>query len=221
MSVHFQKELESLQTAVSRLAGQVLISLKDAVKALKESDLMLGESVIGRDARIDRMEIAVEKSCQHLLTLQQPVAGDLRYIMSVLKINMDLERMADQAANVAAQVTYLLSCSPPCQQLPRELSRQSDLVIAMVRDGLKALTGSDVELARKVIGADDEVDSIHRGMHAQVAGGITANPDRAEEMICRLKISHELERIADHAVNICQEVIFIAEGLIARHRTDA
>jgi len=221
MTVHFQKELESLQTAVSRLSRQVLVSLEDAVKALKTSDLMLGESVIGRDARIDRMEVNVERSCQHLLTLEQPVASDLRYIMSVIKINIDLERMADQAANVATQVTYMLSCSPPCEHLPVELSDQSDLVISMVRHALKALTDSDVELARKVMAADDQVDAIHRQMHVQVTEGVTSYPDRAEEMICRLKISHELERIADHAVNICEDVIFIAEGSIARHAGEA
>jgi len=221
MTVHFQKELESLRRAVANLASQVLRSLQDAVKSLKESDLMLGESVIGRDARIDRMEINVEKICQRLLTLEQPVASDLRYIMSVLKINMDMERMADQAANVATQVTYLLSYTPQYESLPDELDRQSDLVILMVQDSLEALMKSDVDLARKVIDADDEVDQIHRSMHTIVTDGVGANPDRAEEMVCHLKISHELERIADHAVNICEDVLFIAEGHIARHMGDA
>ena len=221
MSDHFDKELESLRQMLVDLASQVLQSLLDAVKALKVGDLMLAESVIGRDARIDRAEINVEKKCQHILTLDQPVAGDLRYVMSVLKINMNLERMADQAAHIATQVTYLLSCTPSCQPLPDELQNQSGLVIQMVRDGLDALADSDVDRARKVMAADDDVDRIHRGMHARVAEAITTNPGRVEEMICHLKISQELERIADHAVNICEDVLFIAEGRIARHMGDA
>jgi len=217
MSDFFERELEELRTILVDLASQVLQSLLDAVKALKVGDLMLAESVIGRDARIDRVEIDVEKKCQHILTLDQPVAGDLRYVMSVLKINMDLERMADQAAHVAAQVTYLLSCTPSCGPLPGDLQCQSDLVIQMVRDGLDALTRSDADLARQVIAADDDVDRIHREMHTRVTDAIVADPARAGEMICHLKISHELERIADHTVNICEDILFIIEGRIARH----
>jgi phosphate transport system protein len=217
MSEHFQKELDGLRADLSDLGQQVLRSLRDAVGSLRESDLMLAEAVIGRDARIDRTEVDIEKKCQHILTLEQPVAGDLRYIMSVLKINMDLERMADQAANIATQVTYLLPCSGPCGSPPERLDRQCDKVVEMVRDCLEALSTCSTDTARKVMACDDEVDELHRQMYAWVTEAEAPDVQKTREKICYLKASHELERIADHAVNICEDILFVAEGRIARH----
>ena len=184
MSEHLQIELDGLRASLSDLGQQVLQSLSDAIRSLRDCDLMLAESVIGRDARIDRSEVDIERKCQHLLTLEQPVASDLRYIMSVLKINMDLERMADQAANIAIQVTYLLPCSGPCQSLPERLDQQCDKVIEIVRLCLEALSTCGTETARKVIACDDEVDDLHRQMYAWVTKGILADPQQTQKRIC-------------------------------------
>ena len=217
MTQRLQKELDKLRGMLRRLGEQVVESLSDALHALRTSDLQEADAVIGRDSRIDRAEIDVEKECQHILTLLQPVAADLRYVMSVLKINADLERIADQAANIATQVTFLMeACGGRIQPLDG-LVDQAAGVLQMVTDAAAALDRLDEALARGVIARDDEIDRFHRAMHGRVEQAVVADPRRAQEMICYLKISRELERTADLAVNICEDILFVTKGTIARH----
>jgi phosphate transport system protein len=217
MAQRFFDELEKLRSMVTALGKRVVSNVADAIRAFETGDLMLAEAVIGRDARINRAEVEVEKQCQHLLTLQQPVASDLRYVMSVLRIDIDLERIADQAVNIATQVTYLLSGTEERGDVPADVTTQAATVLGMVNDSLTALQESDTDLAESVRVRDDQVDQIYRQMHTHTADVILEQPERAAEMISYLKISHELERTADHAVNICEDVLFISEGEIARH----
>ncbi|MFP4355109.1 MAG: phosphate signaling complex protein PhoU [Phycisphaerae bacterium] len=217
MSPQVQNELRKLREMVAELGESVTQSLLQALDAVERQDLLLADAVIGRDTRIDQFEIDLEKQCQHVLTLLQPVAADLRYVMSALKINADLERIADQSVNIATQVSYLAAAPLASPETADSLQQQGRRVLEMLRNCLAALEQADTELAHEVMASDDEVDRFHRQMHTRVEKAMLSNPAHAGEMICYLKISHELERIADHAVNICEDLLFVTEGAIARH----
>lgn len=216
MTASFERELRKLQEMVIGLGVQVASSLQDALRALEGGDVNLAEQVIGRDVRIDRTEVDVELQCQHLLALQQPVARDLRFVISALKINNDLERMGDQAANIATQVLYLPTGQKHASA-PDGLAEAGCIVQGMCADSMRAFEEMDVDLAKDVMARDDKVDVIHAEMHHRIENAMQTDASRVGEMVTYLKISRELERIADLAVNICEDVLYISAGEIARH----
>jgi phosphate transport system protein len=192
-------------------------SLHDAIRAIQNRDVELAEKVINRDRQIDDQEIEVEEECLHTLALHQPVAHDLRFLVSVLKINSDLERIGDLAVHVAEQAKFLAN-EGRVEQWPFDLTGMSQQVEWMMRTSLDALVNVDTEQAAKVREVDDEVDDIHRGMYASVTEQMRQHPDQLEQMIHFLNISRQLERTADHACNIAKDVMYLAEGQIVRHR---
>ncbi|NUN51813.1 MAG: phosphate signaling complex protein PhoU [Planctomycetaceae bacterium] len=215
MPKHFHEELQDLTRTVLHMGGMVEGALDKALGALLDRDPGAAREVIDGDNAIDEMELDVEEKCLDLLALHQPVARDLRYITGILKINSDLERMADLAANIAER-SEVLSQVPPLPFRP-DVSRMAAVVKQMVREGLDALVNRDVAAALRVWKRDDEADRLFREILGEAIGFMRTHPDRIGDAQHLTGALRNLERIADHATNIAEDVIFMAEGRIVRH----
>ena len=217
MSQHFQREIDQLKKKILAVSAAVEESIARAIAAVIQHDADLAQQVAAGDIEIDQMEVDVEEDCLKILALHQPVAVDLRFVVAVLKINNDLERMADLAVNIARRAEYL--ASEPRFDLPSSLEEMASKTQAMVKQSLDALVESDVELAREVCVADNDVDQHNRQMHVLIQDQIRVNPDEVEKLMHLLSVSRHLERIADLATNVAEDVIYTVEGEIVRHRT--
>lgn len=218
MPMLLQKELERLKKRILSLGALVEEHVTMAIKAVETKDAELAEKIIEADLKVDAMEVEVEEECLKVLALHQPVAVDLRFITAVIKINNDLERIGDEAVNIAERVIYIAS-RPPAT-VPFDYGLMSEKTRAMLTRSLDALVNLDIDLAFKVRLQDDEVDDINREIFEKVKQAILDNPTRAGYLINLFSISRHLERIADHATNIAEEVIYMIEGVIQRHKKD-
>jgi len=218
MSAHLKKEIDNLKKELLTLCGMVEDSLWQAVKSIKKRDVKLAEKVIDSDIEIDQMEVKVEEDCLKILALHQPVAIDLRFIITALKINNDLERIGDLAVNIAERSQFL-SAQKSIDML-FDFETMAEKTQAMVKKSLDALVNIDCDLASQVCEADDEIDAINRQMYDQVKDQIKQAPENIETLIHLLSVSRHLERIADHATNIAEDVIYMVEGKIVRHKTE-
>jgi phosphate transport system protein len=216
MTRHFQKEIEKIKKRILHLTAMVEESLSDAVKSFTDRDVRLAEKVIDGDTKIDQMEVEVEEECLKILALHQPVAIDLRFLIAVLKINNDLERIGDLAVNIAQRTQALAQSS--MKAVPFDLSSMLHVTLGMVKKSADALVDLDTNAAYEVCQSDDEVDEYHRSAYTAVQQEIQKNPAAAEYFICLLSISRNLERIADHATNIAEDVIYMVDGQIIRHK---
>jgi phosphate transport system protein len=216
MNIHFQRELTRLKQHLLHLSARVEQTVAEAMRAVEERDSALAQRVMACDAEIDRTEVDLEEECLKVLALHQPVAGDLRFVISVLKINNDIERIADLAGHIAEQAAHL--ATQPPQPLPPNLSAMAKAARDMLRQSLDALVNLEPAAARAVLKADEQVDTWHRETFEwcqRVLQASTAEPDYP---IRCMSISRHLERIADHATNIAEDVIYMLEGDIVRHR---
>jgi phosphate transport system protein len=186
-----------------------------ATKAIENRNSDLADKIIKSDYEIDEMEVDIEEECLKILALYQPVAVDLRFITAVIKINNDLERIADEAVNIARGVKYIAKGEKP--HFDFDFYLMANKTEAMLKKSLDALVNLDVDLAFKVCLLDDEVDQFNGEAHRKVKDVIKENPEHVEYFINLLLISRHLERIADHATNIAEEVIYLIEGEIVRH----
>ena len=216
MSVHLQHQIEKLKGHIAALGAKVERSLLLAMVCVERRDAALAGQVIDDDEAIDRMEVDIEEECLHTLALYQPVAADLRFVVSVLKINNELERIADLAGNIAKQGRFLAS-EPQMDSPPFDLTGMGDRVRDMLGRALKAMLEGDADLAEHVRQADDDVDAQHRQMYERVEGAMRAHPDRIPTLIHYMTISRLLERVADQTVNIAEDVIYTAQGKLVRH----
>lgn len=198
------------------LGALVEESLEAATLAVDRRDVALAEKIMAEDEQIDQMEIDVEEECLHTLALHQPVAFDLRYVVAVLKINSDLERIADLSVNICKQACFLAE-STPVDEVPFDLQKMKTNVRQMLKDSLDALVNTDRKLAERVTQRDDEVDAIHEAMYHQLIQAMRDHPQQISQFINYQNISRQLERIADHAVNIAEDVIYLDSGDIHRH----
>lgn len=219
MTVHMQKEIENLKSKLLTLCAAVEKSLCLAVQSVRERNAALAKSVIDDDVHIDRMEIDVEEECLKILALHQPVAIDLRFIVTALKINNDLERVGDLAVNIAERSEFLASQEPIT--VPFDFEAMSEKTQWMVTESLDSLVDMDCKRAHQVCAADDEVDALNRKMYKQVEASIVAHPKWARCLLHLLSISRHLERVADHATNIAEDVIYMVEGRIVRHKAES
>ena len=214
MAKHFHKELEKLKKRILSLGAMAEDRVRMAIKAIDTRDAVIADKIIRTDYEIDEMEVEIEEECLKVLALHQPVAVDLRFITAVIKINNDLERIADEAVNIARGVSYL---AREKQTFYFDFSVMVEKTQAMLKSSLDAFVNMDMDLAVKVCIMDDEVDKINGEVHRLVKGAIRDNPEQGEHLINLLLISRHLERIADHATNIAEEVIYLIEGEIVRH----
>ena len=217
MSMHMIREIEKLKKMILSLAAMVEESCRLAVKSVASRDGSLARKVIDGDQEIDRVEVDVEEECLKILALHQPVANDLRFIIAMLKINHDLERIGDLAVSISERALTLSEEARP--MIDFDLMAMADRVQAMVSRSIDALINRDVKLARAIWMEDDVVDDLNRGMFDQVMAAIRKHPEQLEAMLNMLSVSRNLERIADHATNIAKDVVYLIEGEIVRHRS--
>lgn len=207
--------MEKLKKRILALGAMVEERVYMATKAIENNDSDLADKIITSDYEIDEMEVDIEEECLKILALYQPVAVDLRFITAVIKINNDLERIADEAVNIARGVKYIAKGEK--LHFDFDFYLMAEKTEAMVKKSLDALVNLDVDLAFKVCLLDDEVDQFNGEAHRKVKDVIKDNPEYVEYFINLLLISRHLERIADHATNIAEEVIYLIEGEIVRH----
>ena len=222
MSLHLETDIQNLKKNILALSALVEESVRESVTAFETNDMPLAEKVIARDAEIDRQEIEVEESCLKTLALHQPVAIYLRFIVSVVKINNDLERIGDLAVNIAERT--ISSRSAPADgasgsfaDLEEELEEMGERSRSMLRKSLDALVNLDTALARQVFAEDDAVDAIQDTVLRQVKERIAADRSHLDTLMSMLFVSRHLERIADLATNIAEDVVYMIEGRIVRH----
>jgi len=216
MPVHLQRDIEDIKKKIIALSTLVEENVARAVKAAETRDAVLAAKTIELDADIDKQEIVIEDACLKTLALNQPVAADLRFIVAVLKINSDLERIGDMAVNIAERAEEL------CLQDTQEVAffdwhAMVDKVRLMLKKSLDSLINLDPVLAQSVCASDDEIDAMNRGMFTKTIAALKTRPENAEYLIHLLSISRHLERIADHTTNIAEDVLYMTEGYIVRH----
>ncbi len=215
MAVHVQRQIENLKQKILFVGTLVEEAIAKSISALMNRDRNLARTVIDEDDEIDRMEVDVEEEVLKTLAFYQPVAADLRFVVAVLKINNDLERMGDLAKNIAKRVMFLTQCERV--ELPAEFRTMSAKTQAMVKQSLDALVNSDTALARKVREADDEVDHLRSDIQKHIEQQIVQSPKQTECLMRLTSVSRHLERLADMATNIAEDVIYMVEGEIVRH----
>jgi phosphate transport system protein len=218
MPVHLQREIANLKKKILALGAVVEERVRQSVQAVGRRDEAQARKIVEADVEIDRMEVEIEEECLKVLALYQPVAVDLRFIISVLKINNDLERIGDLAVNIAERAIFLASQKRLYD--PLDIPLISEKVQVMLKKSLDALVNADLKLAREVCLADDEVDILNRGMHEKVRAEIRRDIEVLQGASQLLDVSRFLERIADQTTNIAEDVIYMVEGEIIRHRLE-
>ena len=216
MTKHMVRDFENLKRKLLGLGGIVEEAINNAILALLDRRHDLAEEVISGDRQIDLKEVDLEEDCLKALALYQPVAGDLRFIITVLKVNNDLERMGDLAVNIAERASYL--SVHPALKVSLDFARMVTGVRRMVRDSLDALIRMDTDLARTVLTMDDQIDAINRDMFISLQELMRQDSDTVERSVHLLSTSRNLERIADLCTNIAEDVVFMVDGDLIRHR---
>jgi phosphate transport system protein len=219
MSKHLERDLEELHRDILALAAAVEEAIFIAIRALEERDASLARQVIAGDDPIDQQEIRIEEECLKMLAMHQPVAIDLRRITAVLMINKNLERMADLAVDIAKRAMSLAALPPI--PVPENLQRMTELSTNMVRQSLEAFIELDSQKARTVCRTDDEVDRYNAEIIQELIRTMYSSPEMIEPALSLFSATRHLERIAGHATNIAEDVIYLIEGEIVRHRPQA
>ncbi len=215
---YWQREIENLKKLILSLGAIVEEQIQRSMLALERRDTELADEVIAKDREVDSLEILIEEECLKILALYQPVAKELRFVVAVLKMNNDLERMGDLASNIAKRARYL--SRKERIEMIEEFGNVADKVQAMVKKSLDALVNTDVILAREVLAADDEVDRLTKQMLKRTINFIEKDPERTKDYFSIRSISKNLERIADSATNIAEDVVYLCSGEIIRHQSE-
>jgi len=215
---HFEKELERLKERLLAMATLVEETLRDAIKALVDRDSELIRKTMAQEDRINAMENAIDEMCLKLLALRQPMAVDLRFITSAMKIITDLERMGDQAINICERAASL-------NQEPQikpyiDIPRMAEIVQSMVKDVLDAFVNRNSALARSVCARDDIVDGLNHQVHRELLTYMISDPRTITRAVHLMIVSRCLERIADHATNVAEDVIFMVDARVIKHHAD-
>lgn len=213
----FHHELEKLNKKILELSLKAEERVRRAAEVIITQDTLNIQSIIVSDYEIDEMEVEIEEDCLKILALHQPVASDLRFIVTVIKINNEIERIADIAVNIAMRVETISKCKP--LDIKFDFNAMSEKVISMLRMSLDALVHRDATQARQVFLIDDEVDSLRNQVYRRVTELIPQHPDNAKCLINTYLLARHLERIADRATNIAEEVVYLVEGTIIRADT--
>jgi len=215
MERHFENDLEEVRRNLLRMGGLVEQMIAESVSALSDRSDERAHAVIAQDEEVDQLENRINNACQQILARQQPMARDLRFLLSVMQIANDLERIGDSAGNIAEAVLTLN------QEVPLnghfELRRLSELAIAMVRRSLDAFVNRDAELALKTWKDDDQVDDVYKTLFDDIVLSMTEDQSVVRRALQTLMIARNLERVADHASNICEDVVYYVTGSDIRH----
>lgn len=217
MSQHYLRQIEKLKQMMLSLGDLVGRGVEEAIDAIHRRDDQRAAHVIACEAQIDVLEVDLEEECLHTLGLYQPVASDLRFVVALVTINKDLERIGDLAVDLAEEALHLARVDDR-ERIPFDLVGESRRVREMLRLALDALLNTDADLAERVRQADDAVDRLHAKVCAEIEAAIEQNPRETGRLLRLLNITRKLERIADHTVNIAEDVIYMARGEFLRHR---
>jgi len=219
MERHFDTELNELKESLQKMGTLVEEAIRRSIEALKTQDGPLAESVISDDAEIDRLELSIDEKCIDLIALHQPMAKDLRLITTGLKINAELERIADIAVDIA-QRTLKLVDKPQLKPLI-DIPRLTELAQLMVRMSIDSFVQSDVEMAKKAVLLDAEADNLRNVVQKELVDDyMVRDASTAPRAVQLLLITRFLERICDHATNIAENVIYMVEGMVVRHQPE-
>lgn len=212
---HFSRELGKIKKQILSLGAMVEERVRMALNAVEANDAELADRIIKTDYEIDEMEVEIEEECLKVLALHQPVAVDLRFLIAVIKINNDLERIGDQTVNIAERVGVI--AKRDLSDFFFDYSAMGEKAQNMLKMSLDALVNMDYDLAFSVLLMDDEVDKIQKEAYDRIKQAMSEHPDKIGYLINLLLISRHIERLADHATNIAEEVIYLIEGEIVRH----
>jgi phosphate transport system protein len=215
---HFDQELQALKDALLSMGGRSEAVIQKSVEALKRRDISLAEEVFADDKAIDRLEIEIDEMCVGLLARRQPMAVDLRFITAALKISNDLERVGDHAVNIAGSAKRL-AAEPSLKPLV-DVPRMADLAAGMLREALDAFVRRDAVTARRLVRRDDEVDELNRQMFRELVSFMIEDPRTITRAMELILVARNLERVADLATNVAEEVVFIAEARIIKHHAE-
>jgi len=218
MPKRLQVEIDNLKERILALGAEVENRVRKSVQSLQERDTALAKEVIAGDIEIDKMEVDLEEECLKILALHQPLAGDLRFIIAVLKINNELERIGDLAVNIAERSQVLVPHVP--FEFPFDFATMSEKTQEMLRKSLDALVKTEADTAYWVCNEDEVVDEINRQMYQVLQRQVKEDPERISYLTHLLGVSRHLERIADHATNIAEDVIYLVQGEIVRHQAN-
>lgn len=215
MQRHFDEELGQLKDKLFKMGLAVEEAIRKSIQALIKRDSKLAEDVIEGDQRINILEIEIDEFGHELIALRQPTAVDLRFITMVLKINSDLERMGDQAVNIAEKAIALSREAPLKSYL--EIPKMADVAIAMVKDSLDAFVERDAAKAKAVCERDDELDDLNRQVYGELQEAMKKQAIEVSQAVNLIMVAHNLERIGDLGTNIAEDVIYLAKGIDIRH----
>jgi phosphate transport system protein len=218
MKRHLEREMDKLRKKILTLGAMVEGNIEKSLLSLTRHKVQLAKEVMESDHEIDHFEVEIEEDCLKILALYQPAAIDLRYVVGILKMNNDLERMGDLAVNIAERSAYL--ADKKGTELLLDFTTMGEKVIAMVKKALDSLIKMDATMAREVCIADDEVDTMNKDILLSIQDHIEQNPKEVKFLIHLLLVSRHLERIADQATNIAEDVIYMTEGVIIRHHAE-
>ena len=218
MDTHSQKELTQLKENLLKMATLVEETIRDAISALMNRDPEMINRTMAKEDKINAMENAIDEMCLKLLALRQPLAADLRFITSAMKIVTDLERMGDQAINIVERASSL-NLEPQLKPYI-DIPRMAEIVQTMVKDVLDAFVNRNSKLARSVCERDDLVDGLNDQVHRELLTYMMSDPKTIPRAVHLMIVSRCLERIADHATNIAEDVIFMVDALVIKHRAD-
>ena len=218
MRVHLQRDVEKLKRRLLVLSTEVEEAVRQALRAVAARDAALARQVVAREAQTNILEVDVEEDCLKILALHQPVAGDLRYIVAALKINRDLERIADLAAHVAERGLAL--CELPPLEIPFRIDEMGAKVEAMLKKALDAFVSLNTAAAHDVCALDGEINVLKRETYRQVRLAVMEVPWNFDALMQMMHLARHLERIADHATNIAEDLIYLVEGRIVRHTAE-
>ena len=213
---HLQREIDRLKRQMLALGAVVEENLRLAFHAIEARDAAAARTVIATDLVIDQNEVELEEECLKILALYQPVASDLRFIMAVVKINNELERIGDLAVNIGERAISLSETDPV--PVPLGLSMMADRTNAIIEKALDSLVRQDAMTAHRVLAADDEIDALYADLIETLKDVIRAHPEQLDATVLLFSVARALERLADHATNIAEDVLYMVEGEIHRHQ---
>lgn len=216
MSLLLEREIAKLKKNILHISALVEQNLRKSVDSVLRHDKRLAEEVIEKDDEIDKLEIDLEEDCLKILALHQPVAIDLRFVVSCLKINNDLERIGDMAVNIAERSVILADIKD--EPVPETLDEMMEGAQIMLRKSLDAFIDMNPEWAKEVCDSDNRIDDLNRKMHQEILRNIKHKNKKVKYFMNLLAISRNIERIADYATNISEDVIYMTQGIIIRHR---
>ncbi len=217
MKIRLDEELNKLRKTLLEMGNAVEEAIGLSIKAFVDHDIVMAKQVIRNDSFINRLEILVDQICLKIFALKQPIAFDLRFVASSLKVNNDLERIGDFASRIAEDVIILVAENKSMKL--DELFKMAEITRQMLRLSLEAFMEKNVELANQVILQDNEIDKLNDQVIKKIGPYVHENSERFETGLAYINISKCLERIGDHAKNICEDAIYLAQGEIVKHRT--